>query len=223
MKLQRPVLIASGFLLLLILVLAPVVPTSQAAENEPVIKLFNGRNLDGWVPYLVDKAADPGATWSVQDGILKCTGKPNGYIKTAKSYKNYYLTVEWRWPEKPANSGVLTHIQGDDKTWPLCIEAQLMSGSAGDFWFMDGSTGATDQARVNAQRANNTRKLLAAEKPAGEWNRYQIISLNGTLTLLVNGQLVNWATECKPSEGLIGLQSEGGPIEFRTVELTPMP
>jgi len=222
MKLQRAIVITAG-LLLLILAFAPRIEYCQAAENESVIKLFNGKDLDGWVPYLVEKGADPAATWSVKEGILRCTGKPNGYIKTAKSYKNYYLTVEWRWPEKPGNSGVLMHIQGDDKTWPLCIEAQLMAGSAGDFWFMDGATGNTDKARVNAQRSNNTRKLTAAENQPGEWNRYQIVSLNGTLTVLINGQLVNWTTDHKPSEGLIALQSEGAPIEFRTVELTPIP
>ena len=38
----------------------------------------------------------------------------------------------------------------------------------------------------------------------------------------VNGELVNYGRNAVPSEGFICLQSEGVPIEFRRVELTPI-
>jgi hypothetical protein len=39
----------------------------------------------------------------------------------------------------------------------------------------------------------------------------------------VNGDLVNEATHCSVSKGAICLQSEGAPIEFRELVLTPLP
>jgi hypothetical protein len=205
------------FLPLLALLAAP----APAAEDLTV-PLFNGKDLSGWTFYLEDPAARPEATWSVVDGILRCSGKPNGYIKTRQAFRNYRLVVEWRWPEATGNSGVLLHINGPDKIWPYCIEAQLYSGHAGDFWFMAGSKGRTEPGRVNPESDMNTRKMVAAENPPGEWNRYEILSLEGTIVLEINGRLVNWALDAQPKEGFIGFQSEGAPIEFRQIELTPI-
>jgi hypothetical protein len=210
------------FPLLLLLVLAAAPSVTAAAAEDGTIRLFNGRDLSGWDIWVEDASAKPEETWAVVNGILRTTGKPNGYLKTRQAYRNYRLVVEWRWPENPGNSGILMHINGPDKVWPYCVEAQLYSGSAGDFWFMSGAKGRTEPGRVNPERDNNSRKIVAAENPAGEWNRYEIIALEGSIVLEVNGRLVNWALEAEPAEGLIGFQSEGAPIEFRKIELTPI-
>ena len=55
--------------------------------------LFNGKDLSGWTAVLQDEGADPKATWSVADGVLHCTGKPAGYIRTDKPYRDYKLTL----------------------------------------------------------------------------------------------------------------------------------
>jgi hypothetical protein len=93
--------------------------------------LLNGENLDNWKPYLENSDVDPAAVWSVQDGVLRCEGKPSGYIRTTGEYSNYKLHVEWRWADEPSNSGILLHTTGEDKLWPLCVEAQLMHENAG--------------------------------------------------------------------------------------------
>jgi hypothetical protein len=207
--------------LLCLLLLSGASGAALAADESP-IQLFNGRDLSGWDIWVDDANANPADTWSVVNGVLRTHGKPNGYIKTRDSYRNYRLVVEWRWPENPGNSGILMHITGEDKVWPYCVEAQLYSGAAGDFWFMAGAKGKTEPGRVNPDRAANTRKIVMAENPAGEWNRYEIIALEGTIVLEINGRLVNWALNAEPAEGLIGFQSEGAPIEFRRIELTPI-
>ena len=61
------------------------------------------------------------------------------------------------------------------------------------------------------------------ERPVGEWNRYEIVLDRGRLTVHINGTLANEATVTETLAGPIGLQSEGGEIHFRTVELTPLP
>jgi len=99
-------------------------------EPKEKIELFNGKDMDGWVSHLKDNT-EAAKVWSVKDGLLLCVGKPNGYLRTEKSYANYKLTVEWRFA-KAGNTGVLVHINGKDKVWPLCVECQGMHKAQGD-------------------------------------------------------------------------------------------
>ena len=61
------------------------------------------------------------------------------------------------------------------------------------------------------------------EKPLGEWNSYDITVAGDTITLAVNGEEVNRMTGVTPAAGFIALQTEGTPIDFRNVTLTPLP
>ena len=196
-------------------------PSVAAADTK--LALFNGKDLAGWKQLLPGSDADPAKTWSVKEGVIHCEGTPAGYLRTEKTFKNYYLVVEWRWPANPSNSGVLVHMQGEDKLWPKSIEAQLESGNAGDFWLIDGATAQVDDTRRNPGAAINVKHLKGAENPPGEWNRYEITCVDGAVILVVNGELMNIGRHCTPDEGSICLQSEGSPIDFRKVELTPIP
>jgi len=184
--------------------------------------LFNGKNLDGWVGFLPKKEQIEG-NWSVVDGVMRCEGKPVGYIRTKKSYDNYKLHLEWRWPGKPANSGVLLHLQGKDQSFPLCIEAQLKSGSAGDLVMMSGGALTVGGKRIVAKKfAVAKKKQDSNEKPAGQWNSYDIVCNKGAIKLFVNGVEQNAGSGAKPASGQIALQSEGGPIEFRNIFVEPV-
>lgn len=203
-----------------------VAPFAYAAPQEDQqaekIKLFNGENLEGWTYHLSDENARQDDVWSVEDGVLICTGKPAGYIRTEDSYKNYELTLEWRFdPEKgPGNSGVLLRMVGEDKVWPKSVEAQLHHQNAGDIWNIDKFPMKVAEDRTNGRRtvkANETN-----EKPMGEWNQYRIVMDGGHLQLFVNGLLQNEATDVEEVEGKICLQSEGAVIHFRNIELRPL-
>jgi hypothetical protein len=202
------------------------VPAPQAASAAPraegsaKIALFDGKDLAGWVQFLPDHA-DPSRTWSVKDGVIRCTGEPAGYLRTERVFRNYLLAVEWRWSGAPGNSGVLLHMQREDHVWPYSIEAQLENRNAGDFWLIDGSNVRVDEARRNPGAKTNVKHVVCAEKPVGEWNRYEITSIDGNVILVINGELVNVGRDAIPSEGHVCLQSEGAPIEFRLVEITP--
>lgn len=183
--------------------------------------LFNGKDLTGWTVFSPE---DPGAApvWSVKDGVLVCAGKPAGYIKTEKSYQDFVLTLEWRWnPEtkQAGNSGVLLRVNGEDKVWPRSVEAQLMSGGAGDFWNIGEMKMETDAARLNGR---NTKRMHDAEKPVGEWNRYVIQCIGDKVTLKINGALVNEAWGVERVAGPIALQSEGTEIQFRNIAIVEL-
>lgn len=185
----------------------------------PETSLFNGRNLDNWKPYLGNSDVDPAAVWLIQDGVLRCEGKPSGYIRTTEGYSNYKLHVEWRWPEKPSNSGILLHMSEPDMIWPKAIEAQLMHQNAGDFWII----GGTDFKEHKDKNDGRVPKMNdTSEREPGQWNAYDITCRNNTIELYVNGVLQNKATETTVSSGKICLQSEGTPIEFRNIRLEPL-
>jgi len=198
------------------------------AKPAAPIKLFNGTDLSGWTAFLDPKAKDvtPADVWSVKDGVLRCKGKPYGYLLTEKEYGDYVLTVEWRWPGKAGNSGVFMHVSGPNKIWPKGVEAQLWSGHAGDFWLVDGfklDVAKERQDKRTPRHYYRINKDTPVEKKIGEWNKYEITCKGDTIKLVVNGQLVNEGTRAEATKGKILLQSEGAPIEFRNVTLTPLP
>lgn len=199
-------------------------PADPAAVAEVIapkvpIALFDGETLDGWVFHLKDGQGDPAQTWSVRDGVVSCTGTPAGYMRTEQRYTNYRLTFEWRWPAEPGNGGLLLHIQLPDTVWPKSIEGQLQHEHAADFWVIGGAefkehTDPEDR-RVPKQHPHN-------EKPLGEWNLYEAVCDGDTIRLSINGLLQNTATEVTVTDGYIGFQSEGAPIELRNIVVHPL-
>ncbi len=185
-------------------------------------------------------------TWGWKDGVLHCTGKPLGVLRTAKEYRNFEMVVEWM-HEKPAgNSGVFVW------TTPASIEALTASGKPGlpdgievqilDHGFtemMEKAGNSTDwfgtDGDVFAVRVKMTpfaplspdgsrsfpRKKLA--KGHGEWNQYYIRGINGEIRLWVNGEEVSGGTGCDPAEGFLCLESEGSPIQFRNLRIRELP
>jgi hypothetical protein len=135
-------MISHAIRILLAAILLPAVANGQETPTQP-IKLFNGKDLTGLTTWLKDtKSDDPRKVFSVRDGILHVSGDGFGYIATEKAYKNFHLTVEYRWGKKTdggkyvRNSGILLHATGPDGgangVWMSCIECQLAQGCVGD-------------------------------------------------------------------------------------------
>ncbi len=189
----------------------------------PPVRLFNGKDLEGWTHFLADPNAKPEDVWTVDaDGVLRCEGRPAGYLRTIEDYTNFTLTLEWRFGAegRPGNSGVLLRAIGEDKVWPRSIEAQLNHRDAGDIWNIDKFPMETDAQRLSGRRT--TKLAPSSEKPLGEWNRYELTLDRGQLTLVVNGVVQNTASWCAEVPGKICLQSEGAEIFFRDIQLQPI-
>ena len=59
---------------------------ASAAEQDGFKLLFNGKTLDGW------RNINCGPkTWTVKEGMIHCTGKPIGELRTLKMYREFYL------------------------------------------------------------------------------------------------------------------------------------
>jgi hypothetical protein len=186
--------------------------------------LWNGKDFAGWNLFIPDESVDVHGVWSVKDGVVRCEGVPNGYMRTRAKYANYRLHLEWRWPDEPTNSGVLLHARKPDQVWPLTIECQLKSGSAGDFVLINGpgiTVDGEDMQNKDKQFVVAKKKRPSSEKPAGQWNAYEIHCQGDTINCYVNGVLQNEGTAATMTSGWICLQSEGSPIEFRNIYIEP--
>ncbi|MGL4419217.1 MAG: 3-keto-disaccharide hydrolase [Gemmataceae bacterium] len=216
-------------LLLFSLLMAPTVTDE--------VVLFDGKTLDGWTIVLREpktpgeKLPDPATVFRVENEAIVCSGKPNGYLATKKSYENYTFTVRWKWAEgaTTGNSGVLIHVQDDStKEWPQSIEAQMKMNFAGDFWL---NTPPKVSLKAPAERLDpkSQRHILKTvtakplENPVGEWNRLSVESRRGTIRVTVNDVLANEGTESSLTSGRIALQSEGTPVQFSQIRLKPLP
>jgi hypothetical protein len=108
-----------------------------------VIRLFNGKDLTGLSTWLKDTGRqDPRKVFTARDGVLHISGDGYGYVATDREYRDYHLTVEYRWGQRTdggksvRNSGILLHATGPDGgaggTWMSSIECQLAQGCVGD-------------------------------------------------------------------------------------------
>ncbi len=198
---------------------------AQDQDVAPIV-LLQLHSLDGWRSVSEDAATKLADVWSVEDGVLTCTGQPSGYLITTRDdFHDYTLSLEWRWHTQQAgNNGVLVHCStpGALGVWCKSIEVQLANQDAGDFWVIGTQLHVSDeQHRRQDRRYQNL--VDGVEKPLGEWNQLQITCRGDEVTVHVNGVLVNHATDVSEQSGAIALQSEGTPIQFRRVELRPLP
>lgn len=205
---------------LLVLILSSCLLAEDRENGQP---LFNGQDLSNWNWVSDDESSKKEQVWTIKEGVLHCTGTPRGYLRThGDNYHDYVLTVEWRWPENSpgGNNGVLVHTSTPAElgVWPKSIEVQLAHGQAGDFWVIGTDLDVPDEASRKKDR-RHLNLTDDSEKPIGQWNQMRITCHADKITVKVNGDLVNEATNCSVTEGAICLQSEGAPIEFRRVEL----
>jgi len=208
-------------------------PAPAAAEETPApaaIDLFDGKTLDGWEVFLADPAVKKEDVWSVQDGLLVTTGEPIGFLHSMESFQDFELVVEWRWAPgtEPGNTGTLMRINGEPSPVPRCIEAQMKSGNEGDVYGFHGLVIEGPPERTTASENDLVGKYIGVKRmedawnPPGEWNRYDIRAEGGDITVKLNGKLVNQVSNAEVVAGPVGVQSEGGTAQFRTIRITPL-
>ncbi len=149
------VLMLSGTAAMLLLVQARVEgqqPSgAAAADRREWIQLFNGKDLDGWVPKIKGYALGEnyGDTFRVENGNLKAAydkyttfDERYGHLFHRQKFSHYIIAAEYRFVGEQVaggpdwalrNNGLMLHSQapetiGKDQDFPISIEAQLLGG-----------------------------------------------------------------------------------------------
>jgi hypothetical protein len=218
---------------------------------DPAPKAFIDGHGKGWRALTEDDFVNVNCnedTWSFgKDGLIKCTGKPTGVIRTQEMVTNLELVVQWRHLRNAGNSGVflwatpesIKKLAAGQGRLPAGIEVQILDlGYAEHYkkrhkkpadWFTShGDVFSTGGARIDpfppvgpkGRRSFPTKNL---SKGVGEWNHYYVRAINGEVRLWVNGEEVSGGTNSKPATGYLCLESEGAPIEFKGLRIRELP
>ena len=186
---------------------APALEPQAAPKWGKPIRLFNGKNLNGW------KFRGPtrGAVWKVEHGVLVKDGSGSGII-TASKFENFKLHLQFKCGPM-SNSGV--YLRGR-------YEVQIETDSA-------------DQPPQNHTGAIYGFIAPNPEQPrrSGVWQTFDITLVGRTLTVVQNGVTVIDQKEIpgitggaldsdEGAPGPILLQgSEAGRVAFRDIVITP--
>jgi len=155
-----------------------------------------------------------------ESGAILLMGDSRGYLHTTKSYRDFTLRLDVRWPKAAglseeeranANTGVLVFITGEDKIWPKCLEVQGKWSELGHI-----KSNAKD---VTVEVRDDEAAREQARKPVGEWNSLEIVSKEGALTSFLNGTKIAESDATELREGRIGFQAERFDVEFRNVRI----
>ncbi|MEX0928592.1 MAG: DUF1080 domain-containing protein [Balneolales bacterium] len=194
--------------------------------------LFNGKDLKGFTD--VNTSED---TWWVEDGILKCTGLPIGVMRTEKQYENFVLDIVWRHMKPGGNSGVFVWADGKafgDTPFPTGMEVQMLDTqwpvinerpteyAHGHLFPVMGLEGSIPDNPSEAVPGRSY-SLENRVNGAGEWNRYIVTCVDGTLKLSVNGKFVNGIRSPRRKAGYICPEAEGSEVHFGRIDIMELP
>ena len=200
--------------------------------------LLSSTSKTGW--HIYNNRSD-GSAWSVQNGTLHLDPKEKidrktvggGDIVTDQEFDNFHLQLEWK-VEKGGNSGVIFYIKEEprfEQTWHTGLEMQVLDNAV-----------HTD-AKIHKHKAGDLYDLISGSpdmvKPAGDWNKVDIIANRGALEFKLNGtsivkttlwdekwkQLVSeskfkqWSEFGTYKSGRIALQDHGDPVWYRNIRI----
>ena len=204
---------------------APLVPQ--------FVDLFNGKDLTGWVN--VNTSPD---TWSIRDGLLVCSGRPIGVMRSEKQYENFVLHVEWMHMEPGGNSGVFLWSNAqprDSNRLPDGVEVQMLEldwvklnereGKAPPIAYVHGELFGVGGVQIEPDNPRGERSKSVENRclGRGQWNTYDVVAVDGVVKLSVNGKFVNGVSRSTRRKGYLCLESEGAEIHFRNIRILEFP
>ena len=183
---------------------APKLNSTRTPVWGTPIKLFNGKNLDGW------EATGATNQWIVENGILK-SPKSGSNLRSVRTFNDFKLHVEFRYPLE-SNSGV--YLRGR-------YEVQVTDSKGRDP--LKDQLGAV---------YGFIAPLEMPAKSAGEWQSFDITLVGRVVTVVLNGKTIIYKNEIpgitggaldsnEGEPGPIFFQGDHGPIEYRNIVITP--
>lgn len=181
-------------------------PPPQLLSPEQIedgwISLFDGATLFGW-------KANSSANWTVDDGVITADSGEPGLLLTTFRLSDYELRFDCRL-EPGGNSGVfLRTVESPSDPAVDCYEFNLCDTHDS---FPTGSL----VGRKTAETALDTE---------GKWKMFHLRLAGPKIEATYEGRQILEFDDNSPaarSTGLIGLQMNGGRVEFRNVHLRPL-
>jgi hypothetical protein len=185
----------------------PLIPRAQD-DDAGFTSLFNG----GW------QQCGPGS-FTLENGIATAKGGMGLWWHTNQMFTNFVLRCEFRQEQEGADSGVFVRFPdpGNDPWGAVKRGHEIEIGEPNakkPTW----RTGAIYP--FHAPTKANT-------KPPGQWNECEIVCVDDSYSVRINGELINtWTDETRRSRyGYIGLQNydDGKTVHFRRMRVKALP
>ena len=211
-------------------------PLFRFGEEFGLQQIISGENVEG-VPVNWIQVNTEAETWKVKGNEIICTGHPIGVIRSEKRYENFLLHIEWKHMELGGNSGtfVWSDAEPGDNRLPNGVEVQMLEldwvnlntrdGKKPPVAYVHGEifgVGGVETVPDNP-RGRRSKSVENRCKGKGEWNTYEVVCVDGTIKLSVNGKFVNGINKSTKKEGFICLESEGAEIHFRNIKIIELP
>lgn len=208
-------------------------PSAGAADNQAppgFVSLFNGKDLSGWKAPTGD-----GGHWKVVEGAIdydaESEARSDKNLWSEKEYGDFILHVDWRIKEVPyVNPGVPyilpdgTHARDvSGKEMKLALpdsDSGIFLRGEGNYqvniWCWPIGSGEMYGVRTSPNTPPDLRAAVTprtqADKPVGEWNRFEITVRGKTVTVVLNGKTVLPGATIPqlPDRGRIAFQHHGG-------------
>jgi len=177
-------------------------------------KLFNDRNLDGWV-------IEHGGAWDVKNGVITAHDgrdwstnpeKSGSWLRTQKQYGDFILDLEYQVNAK-GNSGVFIRSGTERNPAFTGHEVQILddAGMAPKKW----TTGALYDVVPPTKNAS---------RPAGQWNAMRIEARGPRVQVWLNGEAIIDHLPVRSLHGYLGLQNhdDKAVTQFRNIRLTEL-
>ncbi|MCD0486635.1 DUF1080 domain-containing protein [Pedobacter sp. MC2016-14] len=205
------------------------------AQKKGWTSLFDGKTTNGWHTYGKTTA---GNGWKAENGVLhfvpSARNNDGGDLVTDKEYSNFHLKIEWKVAPK-SNSGIVFYIHEDLSKYPQTYRTGLEMQVLDNDGHSDG--------KITKHRAGDLYDLIKSSsepvKPVGEWNKAEVISNKGQLTLKLNGVIVvktilwddqfkalvagskfaNWEGFATYKKGKISLQDHNDEVWYRNIQI----
>lgn len=203
------------------------------AENDPppgFTSLFNGRDFTGW------KVPDgDNGHWKIMNGVIDydaaSEAKAEKDLWSEREFGDFVLRVDWRIKETPYTNPNVFYVLPDGshardvqgKPLKLALpdsDSGIFIRGAGKYqlniWCWPIGSGEMYGVRMDQKMPPETRAAVTprtqADKPVGEWNRFEITVRGNAVTVVLNDQTVIERAEIPgmPARGRIALQHHGG-------------
>lgn len=207
----------------------------EFGERKDLRDLIEGQTKKNSLKWVDVNTAD--STWYINRDVLVCKGLPIGVIRSERMYQNFILDIEWRHMEEGGNSGVFVWCDAVPEVHnrlPSGVEVQMLeldwvnqnqrNGEKPPIAYVHGELFGAGKAVTIPDNPRGTRSKSIENRclGVGQWNRYTVVCVDGTIKLSVNGKFVNGIRESTQRKGYICLEAEGANIEFRNLKLVEL-
>jgi len=190
----------ASFLLLTVIV-------STQAQDPKLKKIFNGKNLKGWV--------EPANNvwWTVNDGVLfvKSTAEKKGSILwTESKYENFIIQADFLMGDGTVDSGIFLRSEHD----------QIQIGISGSL--KRDLTGSPYIPKKGYPVEAKVKDILKLK----DWNTMKVKVVGSTYTVWLNGaEVMTYTSENMPASGPVGFQLHPGnemSCSFKNIRLAAL-